>query len=53
MKRILYLGTIPRLPDDQGFLLEMYDGKAFSRDAIAAFPDLGDELESDACSIDL
>ena len=33
------------LSDNQGFLLEMYDERAFSRDVIAAFPELSDDLE--------
>jgi hypothetical protein len=33
-----------RLPDDKGQLLEMYDEASFSRDAIARFPTLNEEL---------
>ena len=33
-----------RLPDDKGQLLEMYDAVLFSRDAIARFPALSEEL---------
>ena len=33
-----------QLPDDKGQLLEMYDAASFSRDAIARFPALSEEL---------
>jgi hypothetical protein len=33
-----------QLPDDKGQLLEMYDAVSFSRDAIARFPALYEEL---------
>jgi hypothetical protein len=33
-----------QLPDEKGQLLEMYDAASFSRDAIARFPSLNEEL---------
>ena len=41
------------LPDNQGFLLETYGRSAFSRDVIAEFPDLANELEEYSFSIDI
>lgn len=35
------------LPDGKGALLDRYDAKAFTKDAIARFPTLRDELERD------